>query len=96
MNESQHAETVNINSGYSLIADSFFGMGGIRIETLETLSGENNEGGIIPEEAENSDTGIIQEREGIHYINQEALKSGSVTDENLNLNFKKLVDSIVK
>ena len=38
---------------------------------------------------------IIEERGGIHYINQALLVRGGVSNQELNLDFKKLVDSII-
>ncbi|MCL2232771.1 MAG: hypothetical protein FWB99_06810 [Treponema sp.] len=52
----------------------------------------------LPDRAEETGDagGIIEEREGVHYINEEALKSGKGPALRLNLDFKNLVDSILK
>ncbi|MDR0718971.1 MAG: hypothetical protein LBF78_04985 [Treponema sp.] len=55
----------------------------------------------IPEPQEfqnNDDTGdkIIEERDGIHYINKELLETGGFTIKGLNDEFKNLVDSVVE
>jgi hypothetical protein len=52
-----------------------------------------------PREIQNDDdTGgkIIEERDGIHYINKELLETGGFTIKGLNDEFKNLVDSIVE
>jgi hypothetical protein len=42
------------------------------------------------------DTNIIEEHEGLHYINKEILSPGFETEKDLNPDFKNLVDSIIK
>jgi len=41
-------------------------------------------------------SGIIEEREGVHYINENALKYGKGPAPRFNQDFKDLVDSILK
>jgi len=41
-------------------------------------------------------TAVIEEREGVPYINESALKSGNGTAPSLNRDFKDLVDSVLK
>jgi hypothetical protein len=42
------------------------------------------------------DTNVIEEHEGLHYINKEILNPGLETEKDLNPDFKNLVDSIIK
>ena len=44
---------------------------------------------------ENPEKSVIEEREGIHYISDNVLKPDPETDD-LDRDFKKLVDSIIK
>ena len=41
------------------------------------------------------DRAIIEERGGIHFINQSLLLRGGISDQELNAEFKSLVDSII-
>ena len=67
------------------------------IEDLEAVSGGDEEGGnIAGENAYLDDSGVIEEREGVHYISEEVLNPDSQAAGNLNRDFKDLVDSIIK
>ena len=49
------------------------------------------------EEAANAGSGnVIEEREGVHYISKDVLESDPGAAANLDKDFKKLVDSIIK
>jgi hypothetical protein len=45
---------------------------------------------------EEYDAHIIEEREGVHYVSREILSPGFQTEENLNPDFKDLVNSVIK
>jgi hypothetical protein len=77
----------NGNRGLPLINASAFGMTGKpESEALETLNEEKEE--------PSTNNGIIKEREGVHYISEEALEPETYTVKDKN--FKDLVDSIIK
>ena len=62
------------------------------IELLESVTDNDNSiDGIIFD-----DSSIIEEREGIHYIDENALDSESADTETLDQDFKALVDSVIK
>ena len=83
-------EEVNTNQS-SLLSKPFLAVtGDTSIETLEVLPEENDKN----EDANND--GVIEEREGIHYISSEVLSSETDTAVPLDRDFKKLVDSIIK
>ena len=83
-------EDINISQS-SLLSKPFLAVtGDTSIETLEALPEENDKN-----EDPNSD-GVIEEREGIHYINSEVLSSETDAAVPLDRDFKKLVDSIIK
>jgi len=63
---------------------------------LETLPDRAEESPVSQEAASVDPGGIIEEREGVPYINKGALKSGKGPTPRLNLDFKNLVDSILK
>ena len=100
LNEFQNAiliEEINSNRELSLISTPFFSLDDAEIETLEVLSGGDNEAGtIIEDDAYVDDGGVIEEREGVHYINEEILNADPQTALNINRDFQKLVDSIIK
>ena len=78
------------NRGLSLINNPFSGdTGHGKIETLEALPEGEAEGEIGESEIE-----IIEEREGVHYISQDALDTETEVD--LDQDFKDLVDSVTK
>ena len=84
-------EDKNTTQGISVVYRPFFEVSDHgSFETLEALPGENGE----EEEAEVVD--IIEEREGIHYINQGVLKPVPEAAMTLDKDFKDLVDSIIK
>jgi hypothetical protein len=52
-----------------------------------------------PEPLENTDdegSTVIEEHEGIHYINTEVLKPNTEAEKNLNSDFQDLVNSVIK
>ena len=59
------------------------------VETLEALPFDESEG------TDTEDSGIIREREGIHYINSDALENSNGIEVEINRDFKNLVDSII-
>jgi hypothetical protein len=68
---------------------------------LESLAGDPEEKPetVPPEKDEDTDIGdsnIIEEHEGVHYINREMLNPGPKTEEDLNPDFKDLVNSVIK
>ena len=68
-------------------------MGDTGIEVLEALpDGDSEDGSASGETA----AGIIEEREGVPFINEDALKPAAGTDPVLDRDFKNLVDSVVK
>ena len=79
----------DINQGYTLTTKAFFNVVA-NIETLEALPDDSEE------RVDFDHTGIIKEREGVPYINEDALKSGDTTEPDLNQDFKTLVDSVMK
>ena len=100
LNETQNEvpkAATSVNQGFSLIAKPFFAVSSAKIETLQALPADDSEGRITAEDTGNpDDSGIIREHEGVHYISGDALKPGSEADADLNHDFKKLVDSIIK
>jgi len=79
------------NRGLPLINDPFSGMTGRKeIVTLEALSESEDE--ITIETGKMGE--IIEEREGVHYISQDAL--GTEKEADLDRDFKDLVDSVTK
>ena len=87
-------ETMQGKEIVSLIPRSFFNMGVANIETLEVLPGED-EDDLAPLDDEDPDS-VIKEKEGVHYINGDAIKAGSESSASYNQDFKDLVDSIIK
>ena len=91
---SDMAEVIN---GSSLMSKPFFNAGSNEpVETLEALDGEDD----IPtaeaiDDDNGTDAGIIEEREGVPYINGDVLGPGE-EDPDLNQDFKNLVDSVIK
>ena len=84
-------ENVNITQGVSLIYKPFFQVTDDKgLEALEALPGENDEDTNI------GTLDIIEEREGVHYISNDALNSDSGQDVPINKDFKNLVDSVIK
>jgi len=89
-------EEENLNRGFSLALKPFFNSDG-KIESLNVLPAENNNGASSDEDGEPLQAlEVIEEREGVHYINADALAPDPKAAANLNRNFKKLVDSIIK
>ena len=87
------------NRGLPLINDPFSAMAGqTEVENLEALPEREDE--LIIETGEIGEMGeietgeIIEEREGVHYISQDAL--GTETEAVLDPDFKDLVDSVTK
>jgi hypothetical protein len=85
--------------GLSIISMPFFGMpanGDIR--SLEVLpEDDDNDPELIVEEIEPVDVeNVIEEREGVHYVSEDAAKPSPETAASLNREFKNLVDSIIK
>jgi hypothetical protein len=39
---------------------------------------------------------VIEEREGVHYVNSEILNQNPETEKNLNRDLKTLIDSVIK
>jgi hypothetical protein len=80
------------DAGYTLIGKMLFSIpGGPVIETLEAISKDEHEAdnaALLEEE------NVIEEWEGVHYINEEILNSGSGVA--LNRDFKDLVDLVIK
>jgi len=88
-----------VSKGDPLISKPFSSINSARIEILQALpdgpeifSGESPVSEAVGVEL----SGIIEEREGVHYINENALKSGKGPAPRLNQDFKDLVDSILK
>ena len=81
-----------------IVYKPFLGPSGeTKIETLEALPSADDETGFNTLDYENQeDSGIINEREGVHYINGDAMKQAPETDVNINQDFKDLVDSVIK
>ena len=52
--------------------------------------------GIFPEDSALDDSSAIIEIDGIHYVNQKLLNTGSADTAGLDNDFKKLVDSLIK
>lgn len=83
----------------SFISKPFFNLGNSeKIETLEALEGDEEE--IETVEAVSEDEGIdetiIEEREGVPYINDDVLSQDEDKDPDLNKDFQDLVDSVIK
>ncbi|MCL2374095.1 MAG: hypothetical protein FWC65_02490 [Treponema sp.] len=76
--------------GFSLVSQPLFNISGARIETLEALPDEDEETASL-DHAE-----VIEEHEGIHYINEDALKPSDEAEPDLDREFKNLVDSVMK
>jgi hypothetical protein len=74
--------------GYPLLSASLFSIRGADIETLQALPDEDAEQDEI--------SGIIEDREGVPYINENVLKTSRGTEPGLNQSFKNLVDSVMK
>lgn len=97
LNESTAIPTVpqaedNLLLQLPIVYKPFFGLAGEgEIETLDVLSAGNDEAQCIAPE-----NGIIKEREGVHYINGDAMKREPDIDPALNQDFKDLVDSVIK
>jgi hypothetical protein len=94
-------ETLQVQQGMSLMYTPFSYPVFSDPQDLESLSGdlkENPETGP-PGEDEDADTGgsnIIEEHEGVHYINREILNPGPKTEKALNPDFENLVNSVMK
>jgi hypothetical protein len=74
----------SLDRGLPLIAKPFFGFAGSKkIEPLELLPAAEEEQG-----------GVIEEREGVPYVSEDVLDGEKA--ENLNRDFKELVDSVIK
>ena len=79
-----------------MISKPFFSINSTSIEVLEALPDGAEESPVSEEVASIGFGGIIEEREGVPYINENALKSGKGPAPHLNRDFKNLVDSILK
>jgi len=79
----------------------FFDIDRSGIETLESLSAEEDDdiptiSAVDDDDDSSGEAGVIEEREGVHYISGDALNPGNGADPGLNRDFKNLVDSVVK
>ena len=80
----------NASAVQSLPYEHFLGMTGDKdIEILEAYPDGDDD-----TDSENS--GVIEEREGVHYVTEDVLSPDPKTAATLDRNFKKLVDSVVK
>jgi hypothetical protein len=90
-------ETLAVQPGMSLVYKPFLYTGFSDPQPLESVPNDFEEN---PSEAktpeENYDTPVIEEREGIHYINREILNPGPQAEKDLDPDFKELVDSVIK
>ncbi|AEF83083.1 hypothetical protein [Leadbettera azotonutricia] len=87
-------EAFTVNSGMSVIYKPFFLEEYGDPEELEAMPGEDDIEEIASKPDTADDDAIIEEREGVHYVNKAILDSG--TKEQLNEDFKNLVDSIIQ
>jgi len=72
---------------FPLFSKPFINTGKSKVENLEVISESK---AAIPDEE------VIKEREGIHYINGDVLSTEKKADEEIDKDFKDLVDSIIK
>jgi hypothetical protein len=91
-------ETMHVQNGMSLIYKPFLYADFSDPRDLESLSDapDENPAETATRPEEDDDTQVIEEHEGVHYINREILSSGLRTEEDLNLDFKDLVNSVIK
>jgi hypothetical protein len=64
------------------------------LEGLPDAPEENLSETGTPEEEQ--DDNVIEEHDGVHYINREILNPGPQSEKNLNPDFKNLVNSVIK
>ena len=69
--------------------------GGEKVEVLESLDKENDDD-IPMIEVVDDDELVIEEREGVPYISDVALGPGDKSNPGINMDFKDLVDSVIK
>ena len=87
------------NSGLFLSGRHYFSITGNNIiEDLEVISSEAAEVELAEEllERDESDAGIFEEKNGVHYIIKDILNPASIDIKTLNKDFKSLVDSVLK
>jgi hypothetical protein len=91
-------ETLNVQHGMSLIYKPFLYADFSDPQDLESLPNdpEKRPPEIRPSSEEEYNTDIIEEHEGVHYINREILNPDPQTEKGLNPDFKNLVDSVIK
>ena len=68
----------------------------IAAQIAEAVSENTSRPSLLMKAATLTGTGIIKEREGIHYINEDALTTESESSGTFNREFKDLVDSVIK
>ncbi|MDR1566327.1 MAG: hypothetical protein LBS48_03460 [Treponema sp.] len=93
--ESTKLEPFNINIGIPVVYKPFQ-MGNTNLEILEPLPDDGIAIEEIPGEPEVAEYPVIEEREGVHYINKTVLNISAETIKDLNQDFKDLVDSIIE
>jgi hypothetical protein len=94
-------ETLRVQQGMSLMYTPFLYPVFSDPQDLESLPDDPEEKPETSppgedEDANTGDSNIIEEHEGVHYINRDILNPGSKTEEDLNPDFKDLVDSVIK
>ncbi|MDR2618006.1 MAG: hypothetical protein LBC62_03960 [Treponema sp.] len=91
---SANLEPFSINIGMPVVYKPFQ-IGNTDLEILEPLQDDEIAIEEIPTEPEADENQVIEEREGVHYINKTALNISAETIKDLNQDFKDLVDSII-
>jgi hypothetical protein len=89
-------ETLALQQGLSLMYKPFLYTGFSDPQVLESAGDFEEDPSEANTSEENYDTAVIEEREGIHYINREILNPGPQAEKDLNPDFKDLVDSVIK
>jgi hypothetical protein len=89
-------ETMRVQQGMSLMYKPFLYPVFSDPRDLESLPGDPDEKPAETLPKEDDGTDVIEEHEGVPYINREILNSGPETGKDLNLDFKDLVNSVIK